>query len=42
MNLRARRKRADAVFSPLLVRMIVRLRLPVRGLDRFGLELELE
>ena len=31
-----------AVFSLLLVRMIMRLRLHVRGVDRFGLKLEPE
>jgi hypothetical protein len=30
------------VFSILLVPMIMRLRLPVRGVDPFGLKLELE
>jgi hypothetical protein len=33
---------AHAVFSLLLVRMIMRLRLHVRGVDRFGLKLEPE
>jgi hypothetical protein len=33
---------APAVFSHLLVRMIMRLQLHVRGVDRFGLKLEPE